>query len=201
MEIGGKKMKKLLGRTDVPHKSVAHKYPCKVAYRWDEFCLWTEADGDIKDISKNRPKFLDWPRAKPIEDWPLEMIRRKFYRDLKDAENFRRDEWMPKVMHMILYILRREMISIFELSLFLGMPKYYLKGLMERDEGFRYWIKWVRVQSLGHKLHEVIEKRATGRPSLLETIKHNKTGRGDYVKPYPDPIDVGWKPKVYSVNR
>ena len=191
-----RKVHKLTGTKDQPPKKLWPKYPCKIAYRWDGYIL---PEGNLKDVSPmpEEPLFMTWRTAKPFEPWPLELIRRKFYVDLKDVKDWERDLWMPKVMTLLQYICEREIVSVYELAKYFGMPRMYLWSLCRRDVRFRAWLGWCRGQNDIHKGLEAIESKAHGRSSILELIKPHSNGHQKY-QPFKFNIDVGWKAKVYA---
>lgn len=197
------KVKGLYKRKEMVTGKLAIKLPCQISYRWDDFTLWDSSkDGDPKDF-KPSPKFSQWRGSQPFEDWPLELIRRKFYFDLREATDYQRDCWMTKVMGCITWILERELVSLYELALFFGMPRRYLANLSRRDPGFRLWIKWLRLQTPGYKAERARLSKLYGEKTILLLMKPhwNGKGSGSNLLPFAGNVDVGWKPKTYSRNR
>lgn len=173
-----------------------------VPYRWDGFAFWDEAvDGDPKEVIKDLESFQQW--KEPIEAWPLEKIRRKYFLELRNKpDNHFLDRWVPKAMPLMAYILKRELVNLDNLSRFLGMPPRYLSGLSQRDKRFHRWVKYLRSQNLPWKEEQSEFARASGKPTILLRIRPHDNGQpGNQVKPYRDPIDVGWTPRTYSRNR
>ena len=196
-----RKIKGLTGLVDQPPKKVwdREEYSCKIPWRWETFIQWDEKrDGPIEKANLEQPMFMIWRTSKPFEPWPLEMIRRKFYIDLDRANDFERDVWMPKAISLLQWILVREMISLYAVADFFGMPTRYLANLSRRDPKFRRWVAWCRAQNIDHKAWEAIESKAHGQKSCLQRIKPESNGTAHPHPPFPVTIDIGWKPKVYA---
>lgn len=138
-----------------------------------------------------------------IEDWTLEKIRRKYFIELRDAKDYERDRWMPKAVTLIHYILEREVVNLYDLSTFLGMPRRYLASLARRDKPFRNWIIHTRNKNIEtRKAPDADTSRSLGTKSLLDRLNERThfttSGRAN---PYPDPIDVGWRRRSVSHKR
>ncbi len=191
--------KGLYKTSNLPPRKFWDKHPQGVSTRWDIVMFWDHKTyGNMDNVKNYRPKFLTWRGAMAIENWSLEEIRRKYFRDLKGCKHISKlDVWMPKVVPLLSYILEREAIPLRTVSKFLGMPPGYLQGLCRRDEAFRVWVMYWNTDNIHHKRAEAIESRDYGKKSILETIKPESYGLGKYL-PFEWNIDVGWKPYYYD---
>lgn len=180
------------------------KQGIKCAYKWDGFMDLKEGespkDWSIEDLT---PLFM-FKGHLIMENWTLNSIRKKFFIDLKDAKDWERDKWMPKVLHLLSFVMKKEMVSLKEVALWLGMPHCYLSNLCRRDPNFRRLVIHWRLQNLDIKSDRVRGEILTGKGSLLPRIlPHHSanwfTPNGD--RPITNPVDVGWKPKLYGRKR
>lgn len=195
-------MKNLTMNRSVKWRMSQRKYektPVSINYDWRGLMDLKEGQS-LKGLS-TFPRFLsDWNALK-VEDWCLNMIRQKYYVQLKDAKDYQRERWMPKVVPIFTYIMSREMVSLYDMSLFFGMPRSFLSNLAKRDENFRNWVVWLRYQNLERKADLADASRSVGHPSLLNTWKPEWNSQRDKTaKPYVNPIDVGWNGKKVSLK-
>jgi hypothetical protein len=202
-----KKANGLRVRTGLPPEKIGAKldFACTIPYRWDEITLWDEkVDGPKGKVCPVEPFFMKWPEAYPYEDWCVEFIRRKFI-TLHGRRNYELDLWMPKTVGVMIWIMNMEMISLNELSDFLGMPRTYLGNLSRRDKGFRQWVKWYRSENLDWKIDNARQSKLYGKPSILAMLNrkthYNGRGASSPWSEFTDKIDVGWQPKQYSRKR
>lgn len=175
------------------------KSPTKLSITYDWRGMMDMKPEDVK--YGTTPHFVEKKGCYSIEDWSLEMIRRKFFKVLKDAKDYERDRWMPKALLMIHYIMTKEVVNLYDLALFLGMPRHYLSSLCRRDKGFRNWIISLRNQDKIKVKAYMASQGLLGETSYLNKIQPHWTGKGDRVKPYTNPIDVGWTGKTVSKKR
>lgn len=195
-------MKNLTGNRSVKWRMSKKKYekePISISYEWRKM-MDLKPGEEFKKLN-TFPYFASGVGALKIEDWCLDAIRIKFFRDLRDSKDYEKDKWMPKTMPIISYIMEREMVNLYDLALFFGMPRMYLVNLCRRDKGFRYWIIWLRHQRIEQKADVADASRSTGMQSLLNRWQpHWNSQRGLNAKPLKNPIDVGWKGKKVSLK-
>lgn len=155
----------------------------------------------------NKPFFLSHHPKMKLENWSLEQIRRKFYRDIgPEGKDYQRDKWMCKTIFLIHYIHQHENVNLYDLSLFMGMPRSYLATLSRRDTGFRNWIVSLRHSNIDHKVERAQDCRLGGieedRAHSILFRFHNNPNRGaeGLVTKYREWIDVGWTKEMKRVS-